>query len=154
MQTSSIRPAAPQDAQAICRIYNHYVSHSIATFETTPLTPDVMVTRIADTHDVKLPWLVEEQNGRVIGFAYASRWKDRCAYRYSVESTVYVAADATGQHIGTRLYGKLLEQLRLRSVHTAIGGIALLNPASIALHERFGFVQIAHFREVGFKFVC
>ena len=99
-----------------------------------------------------LPWLVAEQTDQVIGYAYASKWKERCAYRYSVESTVYLDPSFTGQGIGTKLYEALLAILQRNSIHIVIGGIALPNPASVALHERLGFNKVAHFKEVGYKF--
>jgi L-amino acid N-acyltransferase YncA len=91
-------------------------------------------------------------HGKVVGYAYASKWKSRSAYRYAVESTVYLDPRFTGQGIGRHLYGSLIAELRQRSLHAVIGGIALPNPASIALHERMGFVKVAHFKEIGWKF--
>jgi len=93
-----------------------------------------------------------EEDGVVTGYAYASAWKTRSAYRFSVESTVYVAADHCGRGIGTRLYRALIAALREQNVHYVTGGIALPNPASVALHERLGFRKNGHFSEVGFKF--
>lgn len=89
---------------------------------------------------------------QLLGYCYASKWKGRCAYRYSVESTVYLSPDATGKGIGSKLYGTLLAELRQRQFHTVIGGIALPNPASVALHEKLGFEKVAQFRQVGNKF--
>jgi phosphinothricin acetyltransferase len=88
----------------------------------------------------------------VQGFAYASKWKGRCAYRYSVESTAYLADCSTGRGIGTRLYEALFTELRKSKMHVVMAGIALPNDASIALHEKLGFEKVAHFREVGWKF--
>ncbi len=100
-----------------------------------------------------LPWLVaENDSGVVVGYAYASKWKGRCAYRHSAEVTVYLAPDAAAQGVGTRLYEALFSELRDRGIHTAIGGIALPNPPSVALHEKFGMKKVAHFAEVGHKF--
>ena len=152
MPLALIREAATGDAGDIVKIYNHYITHSVATFEEEPLTSQGMASRIMEVQASGLPWLVAERDGRVIGYAYAGKWKGRCAYRHSVESTVYVEPETRGRNIGTGLYERLLEELRERSIHTVIGGIALPNPASIALHERLGFSKIAHFREVGFKF--
>jgi len=150
----TVRSATAADAGGIVHIYNHYITHSVATFEETPVDAATMAGRIAEADATGLPWLVAERDGRITGYAYAGQWKGRCAYRYSVESTVYVDPDTTGQGMGTRLYAGLLDELRSRAIHTVIGGISLPNPASIALHERLGFVQVAHFREVGFKFGC
>lgn len=146
-----IRSATRDDANAICAIYNHYVLNSIITFEETPVAREDMAKRITDVL-ATLPWLVEENAGRVVGYAYATAWKGRCAYRFAVESTVYVATDAAGQRIGTRLYEALIAELRERGLHSVIGGIALPNAASVALHEKFGFEKVAQFRQVGWKF--
>lgn len=148
----TVRCTTAADASGIVRIYNHYIAHSVATFEEAPVDDVAIVERIAEVGAAGLPWLVAERDGRITGYAYAGKWKGRCAYRHSVESTVYVAPGATGQGVGTRLYARLLDELRSRAIHTVIGGIALPNPPSVALHERLGFVQVAHFREVGFKF--
>jgi phosphinothricin acetyltransferase len=99
-----------------------------------------------------LPWLLWEEEGAVRGYAHASKWKGRCAYRHSAEVTVYLHPAFTGRGIGSKLYEALLADLRERGFHTAIGGIALPNPSSIALHERFGFRKVAHFDEVGWNF--
>lgn len=92
------------------------------------------------------------RDGDVIGYAYASKWKGRCAYRFAVETSVYVDSSARGAGVGTVLYEALFAALRGRGIHAAIGGIALPNEASIALHERFGMKKVAHFEQVGFKF--
>jgi len=152
MSRATVRGATAADADGIARLYNHYIAHSVATFEEAPLDDAAMAGRIAEVQAAGLPWQIAEQDNQIVGYAYASKWKGRCAYRFSVESTVYVDPEATGQGIGSRLYENLLGALRESGIHTVIGGIALPNPASIALHERFGFVQIAHFREVGYKF--
>jgi L-amino acid N-acyltransferase YncA len=146
-----IRPAMSQDAAAICAIYNHYIAHSIITFEETSVSADEMAGRIAEI-SASLPWLVCELDGSIVGYAYASPWKSRCAYRYSVETTVYLAESVTGKGIGSQLYSALLADLRGRSLHSVIGGVALPNAASVALHEKFGFEKVAHFKQVGWKF--
>jgi phosphinothricin acetyltransferase len=122
------------------------------SFETDEVLPEEMASRIREVTAAELPWLVAERDGRIVGYAYASKWKGRCAYRYSVESSVYVDAEHTGQGIGTALYDALLARLRSGKTHVVIGGIALPNEGSVALHERFGFRKVAHFNEVGFKF--
>jgi len=147
-----IRPATGSDVAAITSIYNHYILHTVVTFEEEPISAMAMAGRMDVTASARLPWLVAEQKGRVIGYAYAGKWSGRCSYRFSVESTVYLDPSETGQGFGTTLYEALLNNLRDQSMHVVIGGIALPNPASVALHERFGFRKVAHFREVGFKF--
>ncbi|WP_149195662.1 arsinothricin resistance N-acetyltransferase ArsN1 family B [Luteimonas suaedae] len=146
-----IRPAMPGDAEAIARIYNHYVADTCVTFETEPLSGAEMAQRIADTLELPLPWLVADADGAIAGYAYASKWKGRCAYRYSVETTVYLDPLSTGQGLGRRLYVALIDAVKAQGMRTAIGGIALPNAASIALHERLGFRKVGHFEQVGFK---
>jgi len=147
-----IRSATAADAEALARIYNHYVKETIITFEEDPVSSADMAGRVTEVERASLPWLVAEQDGQIVGYAYASKWKGRCAYRHSVETTIYLASDCVGRGIGTSLYQALLEQLRNRNLHVAIGGAALPNPASVALHEKLGFRKVAHFAEVGFKF--
>jgi phosphinothricin acetyltransferase len=146
-----IRPAVPGDAVAIAAIYNPYVATTCITFETEPVSADDMAERIAEAGAANLPWLVAADDNGVLGYAYASKWKGRCAYRYSAESTVYLDAKKHGQGVGKALYAALIADLRARSLHAIIGGIALPNDASVALHERLGFEKVAHFRQVGFK---
>lgn len=147
-----IRSAKMVDAEAIARIYNYYILNSVITFEEQVVTPQTIAERIRETTSDSLPWLVAESSGRIVGYAYASMWKDRSAYRYSVESTVYVEHALLGARYGSQLYESLLANLRQQKFHVVIGGIALPNPDSIRLHEKFGFRKIAHFEEVGYKF--
>jgi L-amino acid N-acyltransferase YncA len=153
MQALQIRPATIDDAEAIARIYGHYVCNTTISFEEQPVGAAEMAARITEVVSASLPWLVADQGGeRLIGYAYAGKWKGRCAYRHSVETSVYLDPACTGQGIGTRLYQALLQILREQSIHVVIGGIGLPNPASVALHERLGFTKVAHFKEVGYKF--
>jgi len=147
-----IRSAVAKDADAICGIYNHYVENSIITFEETPVPAPEMAVRMEEIAADSLPWLVAEADGAVVGYAHAGKWKSRCAYRFAVETTIYVAPGACGTGIGTRLYQELLGQLRQTDMHVAIGGVALPNDASVRLHEKLGFRKVAEFFEVGFKF--
>jgi phosphinothricin acetyltransferase len=105
-----------------------------------------------DVQQAGLPWLILEAEGRIRGYAYATRWRVRPAYRHSVESSVYLEQGAVGQGWGKQLYLALIELLREQELHLVIGGIALPNERSIALHEKLGFAKVAHFSEVGFKF--
>lgn len=146
-----IRRATEEDAAEICEIYNHYVLETAFTFEEEPVGAEEMSQRIRETLP-SLPWLVWKEDERVLGYCYASKWKGRSAYRYSVESTVYLRPDGVGRGLGTKLYRSLLAELRDRELHVAIGGIALPNAASVALHEKLGFEKVAHFRQVGMKF--
>jgi L-amino acid N-acyltransferase YncA len=145
-----IRAARTNDATAIAEIYNHYVRHTVVTFEEVPVAVKEMAQRILDVSE-RLPWLVWEDGGAVVGWAYATAWKPRSAYRFSVETTVYVAASHQRRGVGDALYRKLIEDLRARKLHSAVGGIALPNEGSVALHEKLGFKKVAHFAEVGRK---
>jgi len=146
-----IRIANVGDAAQLCEIYNHYVLNTNVTFEEQAVTVEEMASRVQETLS-SLPWLVVEDDSQVLGFSYASKWKGRCAYRYSAEATVYLRPDATGKGLGTQLYLELLKELKDRSLHTVMGGIALPNDASVALHEKLGFSKVAQFRQVGHKF--
>jgi L-amino acid N-acyltransferase YncA len=111
-----------------------------------------MFARIAEVAAASLPWLVAEREGKLLGYAYASKWKGRYAYRFSVEATVYLDEFATGHGLGSQLYAALFEQLRTAGIHAVIGGIAPPTAASVALHEKMGMRKVAHFVQVGFKF--
>lgn len=147
----AIRDALSSDAEAICGIYNHHVRNTIVTFEETDVSAEEMRGRIASV-TTTLPWLIAEENGELTGYAYAAKFIDRSAYRFSVVSTIYVHEKAQRRMIGTNLYHALLDWLRARSFHTAMGVIALPNPASVALHESCGFRKVGHLVEAGFKF--
>lgn len=146
-----VRDARDSDLQALADIYNHYIVSTTATFEELELTASDFRSRVAAVKSQDLPWLVADDGGRIVGYCYASRWRERSAYRYSVEVTVYLAHDCSGRGYGTRLYTKLFELLRGGSVHVAIGGITLPNNASVALHEKMGMVKVAEFPQVGYK---
>jgi phosphinothricin acetyltransferase len=147
-----IRPAKVQDAAALAAIYNHYIVKTIVTFEEASLSAEDMKARLDEVAAAQLPWLVAEEGGKVLGYAYASKWRTRSAYRYSVESSAYLAPEFVSRGWGTKLYTALFATLREKSIHAVIGGISLPNPASIALHEKFGMKKAAHFPEVGYKF--
>ena len=148
-----IRSVELSDAQKIAEIYNHYIESSIATFETQPISKQEMAQRIKDTQENNLPYLVTvDGQNQVLGYAYASKWKGRCAYRFSVESTVYLAAESTGQGLGKALYDALFKELKQMKYHAVIAGISLPNHASVSMHETFGMKKVAHFEQVGFKF--
>ena len=146
-----LRSATAADAEAIARIYNHYIQHTVITFEEEPLSAQSMATRIADIQTLSLPFLVAEIDDVIVGYAYATKWKVRSAYRYSVETTIYLEHGRQRLGIGSTLYSGLLAILRERGIHVAIGGAALPNAASVALHEKLGFEHVATFRQVGFK---
>ena len=147
-----IRPAKEADCSGLATIYNHYIANTVVTFEEDAVDAQAFQLRLAETAEAGLPWLVADVGGKIAGYAYASKWKGRCAYRFSVEVTVYLSPDFTGQGLGSDLYTALFAALGERSFHAVMGGISLPNAASIALHEKFGMKKVAHFEEVGYKF--
>lgn len=147
-----IRMATPEDAAAIAAIYNHYICNTVITFEEKILSTESMAQRIKDVGLENLPWLVVEEGGQLLGYAYASRWKLRDAYRYTLEVSVYIAEDCVGKGMGKHLYQTLFGILKKQGIHTVIGCICIPNAPSVALHEKLGFQQVAHFNQIGFKF--
>jgi phosphinothricin acetyltransferase len=151
MTETTLRDAGAADAAAIAAIYNHYVATTTISMENDPVTSEDMAGRIEDVQAAGLPWLALIEDGRLCGYAYASKWRARPGYRHAVEASVYVDPALRGRGHGLTLYRALLARLDGR-FHSVIGGIALPNAASIALHERLGFRQVACFHEVGHKF--
>jgi phosphinothricin acetyltransferase len=147
-----VRPASPEDAPQVSDIYNHYIATSTITFEEEPVSAAEMAARIREIQSSSYPWLVATAGTDIVGYASASKWKVRAAYKHSSEITVYVRAGQERSGVGSALYQHLLPALKARGVHAAIGGVALPNDASVRLHEKFGFRKCAHFSEVGFKF--
>jgi phosphinothricin acetyltransferase len=148
-----IRTVLDSDVNCITDIYNYYIQETAITFEEQPITSSEMLMRIAKIRNTNLPWLVaEDDSGVVVGYAYATQWRERFAYRFSVEITVYLLPSTSGRGLGSQLYSALFSALKCCSVHSVIAGITLPNPKSIALHEKFAMKQVATFDEVGFKF--
>lgn len=147
-----IRSISLEDIAAIRAIYNHYIKTTVVSFEEEAVSIDEMSNRVEQVQALDYPWLVAEEAGRIIGYAYATVWNVRSAYKHTVLVTVYLSPDATGKGWGSKLYEALFEALKKRNVHVVIAGIAMPNQASVALHEKLGFNKIAHFSEVGFKF--
>lgn len=146
-----IRPVSSEDAAQIAAIYNHYVEHTVITFEETLVSAAEMGGRI-ETIATSYPYLVATDGDVVLGYAYATRWGTRRSYRLSVETSVYVAQERLRQGYGEQLYVALLARLKQRRFHCALGGIALPNDASVRLHEKLGFKKVGRFEEVGRKF--
>ena len=151
--TVTTRPADIDDLPRLTEIYNHYVVNSQVTFDLEPVTLEerrVWFAQFAATGPHRL--LVAEENGVVVGYAGSFRFRSRRAYDATIETTVYCAPEAVGRGIGSALYGALFEALREETLRVAIGAIAVPNPPSIALHERFGFRLAGVTHEVGRKF--
>lgn len=147
-----IRDARPKDAEGVVAIYNHYVRNTTTTFEEVDVAVSDMAARMAGA-SAQHPWLVAEADpsGEVLGYAYATPWRSRSAYRRTVEISVYLLPDGGGRGLGTQLYEELLARLAATEARAVIGGVALPNEASVRLHERLGFEKVAHFQQVGFK---
>ena len=147
-----IRRADPeQDAAACLAIYAPFITDSVISFEATPPSLSEFAERIARysrTHE----YLVAEEDGKVIGFAYGSPHRERAAYRWTAETSIYIDPDHHGRGIGKKLYERLLGLLRAQGIRTVLAGATLPNDASIALHRRCGFVQVGVLPSVGWKF--
>lgn len=149
-----IRVAEASDLNRLVEIYNYYVTETHCTFDTEPFAVGARTqwfTQFAETGPYRL--FVTEIDEEVVGYASSLPFKPKPAYNTSVETTIYMDPNHTGQGLGHGLYGQLLEALRQEeSLHRAYGGIAQPNPASVALHEQLGFSQVATYNEVGYKF--
>ncbi len=146
-----IRKANIHDAKQMVDIYNYYVLNSIVTFDEIPFSENDFKDRI-HTISSQYPFIVFEEDNHILGYAYANMFRQKPAYKNTVETTIYLKNDVQGQAIGTKLYSELLNTLKEQNYHAVIGGLTLPNEASIRLHEKLGFKQVAHFKEVGFKF--
>ena len=144
-----IRKIQLEDAAAICDIYNFYIKNTIITFEEELVSEKVMKERITSS---SLPWLVFEENNKILGYVFASEWKSRCAYKFTVEISIYLDTNFKGKGIGRKLYNELLQKLKESKYQIIIAGIALPNEPSVGFHEKFGFEKVASFKQVGFKF--
>ena len=145
-----IRAAAAEDAAAIAAIYAPHVTSGTVSFETEAPDASAMRQRMAASEGY-YPWLVATMEGGVLAYAYAARLRDRPAYRYVVETSIYVAGPVQGQGTGRLLYRALIDTLRAQGFTQAIGAIALPNDHSIALHEATGFRRAGVYREIGYK---
>lgn len=152
-ETRVVRPAEPEDAGSLNEIYNHYVLTSAISFDVSPVTTEERLAWLAE-HPQRGPYrvAVAQERGRVVGFASSSRVRPRAAYGTSIETSLYVAPDATGRGIGTSLYESLFASLVEEDLHRAYAGITMPNPVSVALHRRFGFEHVGTFTEQGRKF--
>lgn len=143
--------ATVDDAEAIQKIYSPFVTETSVSFETIPPSVDEMAQRISTTLQ-RTPWLVCEQDGRVMGYAYASKHRDRAAYQWSVEVSAYVRPEGRRTGVARALYDRLFEILVLQGFYSAFAGITLPNEASVAFHRAMGFRDIGVFHSIGYKF--
>ena len=151
--TPLIRPSLDADIPAIAAIYAHHVLHGTGTFETEPPSPADMLARRADVLAKNLPYLVIEQAGQILGFAYGNWFKPRAAYRFSVEDSIYLAKDAAGKGLGKLLLVELLAQLERRGVRKAMAVIGdSANAGSIGVHKACGFTDVGIIKSCGWKF--
>lgn len=146
----AVRIATEADARAIAAIYEPYVRETAVSFEEVPPSPDEMARRLASTLET-YPYLVYEAGDGVLGYAYGSAHRAKPAYRWSVETTVYVARHAHRRGIGRALYAELLHLLTRQGFHSAFAGIVPPNDKSVRLHEAMGFEYLGNFPEIGFK---
>jgi phosphinothricin acetyltransferase len=147
----NIRQVTLDDAKAINSIYNAYIAETTITFETEELSDAEMLARIKEL-SAHYPYFVCDIDGVVVGYCYAHPWKARAAYQHTYETTIYLSPAYQHQGIGSALMHRLIDECRNRGVHALIACITDGNAASNALHEKLGFEQVSHFREVGMKF--
>jgi phosphinothricin acetyltransferase len=149
----TLRPSTDADVPAITAIYAHHVLHGTGTFETTPPTEQDMTTRRLDVLARGLPYLVAEQGGKVLGFAYCQWFKPRPAYRYSAEDSIYLHPDAAGQGLGKKLLAELVHQAEVAGVRKLIAVIGDSgNAGSIGVHRTLGFQKVGVIQSCGWKF--
>jgi phosphinothricin acetyltransferase len=147
-----VRAAEPRDARTLNDIYNHYVRTSHVTFDAEPASLDRRRDWLRERSGGRHRVLVAQGVKQLLGYASSGPHRARPGYATTVETSVYVVPACTGRGVGTSLYGALFDALREEDLHRALAGIALPNPASIALHRSFGFTQVALFTEQGRKF--
>jgi phosphinothricin acetyltransferase len=153
MSDVRIRPAARADVPRLTEIYNYYVVNTPVTFDVEPYTVERREAWFAQFGAVgRYRLLVAEGAGGVVGYAGTTPFRPKAAYETTVETTIYCAPDAAGKGIGTRLYAALFETMRDEDIHRFVAGYALPNPATAAIHTRFGFQVVGVFSENGRKF--
>lgn len=148
-----IRHARPDDLEALTRLYNYYVEETAITFDIEPFTPEQRrgwLSQFSETGPYRL--LVVEQTGGIAGYATSTRHRAKPAYNPSIETTVYLDPQRSGQGLGRKLYERLFSELKGEDVHSAFAGVALPNEASVAFHLALGFTEIGIFHEIGRKF--
>lgn len=150
----TIREAVPTDLPSVREIYNHYVRNSSVTFDEKTMSLADLRKKFAKTTEKRMPFLVAENPaGQVLGFAYVYPWKEKAAYRFTVENSIYLGPAATGKGLGKALLGELIARSKAAGLKEMLAVIADKNAdASIEMHKKFGFKEIGHMGKVGFKF--
>lgn len=148
----TVRSATENDLPETLDIYNEIIANSTAIFQYEPQTIEMRKTWFAEKQEKKFPVFIAEENNVIVGFSTFGQFRNWQAYKYSVENSVYVRADCRGRGIGKLLLQPLIDTAKQMQLHTIIAGIVADNEASIALHKQFGFIEVAHFKEVGYKF--
>lgn len=146
-----VREARPDDADAIAAIYAHHVLHGTATYDTEPPSAEAMREKIAHVRAKGWPFIVVEAGGEVVGYAYATQFRDRRAYAHACENSIYVRADRTGHGIGRRLLAELVDRSRDAGFRQMVAVIGGGEPASVALHAALGFREVGRLTAVGWK---
>jgi L-amino acid N-acyltransferase YncA len=148
----SIRPATPADISHITSIYSKFVTTTTATFEITVPDEAEMLRRLRSVVERNLPYLVAELEGYIVGFCYASQFRPREGYRFTVEDSIYVRADCIGHGVGRLLLSELISQCKAKGCHSMVACICGVNVPSVALHSSLGFQQVGLLPEAGYKF--
>lgn len=145
-----IRNATLEDAKDIVKIYNYYILNTNITFEVEEIDTNEMKNRIEKKLG-KEPWIIYEEDGKVLGYAYIGEWRSRAAFRNTKEVSIYLDSNEKGKGIGSKLLKELIKLAKEYKVHTLMAGITIPNEYSIGLHEKFGFKKVGHCEQVGFK---
>lgn len=146
-----LRIATKEDGAALAAIYAYYVENTAITFEYAAPSAEEFAERIVHKLE-KYPYIVAEENGRAVGYAYADMYRERAAFNWSCELSVYVDKNETGKGIGKLLYNALIDILRLQGFVSVVASITYPNEASVALHEKLGFSHLGTMHNIGFKF--
>lgn len=146
-----IRQFTPSDLNPMREIYNHYAENTLLTFDEAALTETEFSDKLTPVLS-RFPCMVYEKEGKVLGFAYATEWKENPAYRFTVSSAIYLHPEALDKGTGTALYRKLIEELKEMKMHSIVAGILMPNEKSTRMHERLGFSKVAHLSQIGYKF--
>ena len=146
-----LRIATKEDGAALAAIYAYYVENTAITFEYVAPSAEEFGERIAHKLE-KYPYIVAEENGRAVGYAYADMYRERAAFNWSCELSVYVDKNETGKGIGKRLYNALIDILRLQGFVSVVASITYPNESSVTLHEKMGFVHLGTMHDIGYKF--